>query len=107
MFEDFRSQQKTRHAEQEQALNELLEKLNRRQRRLDTRQDAIDERKREQECQQTCLDGVGKAPSMFLFSVPSGNVNNPLQRRPSRTYGRSWTKKRIICLIGLRIVPYV
>ena len=67
------------------ALNELLEKLNRRQRRLDTRQDAIDERKREQECQQTCLDGVGKAPSMFLFSVPSGNVNNHLQRRPSRT----------------------
>ena len=89
------------------ALNELLEKLNRRQRRLDTRQDAIDEQKRDQERQQTCLDGVGKAPSMFLFSVPAGNVNNPLQRRPSRTYGRSWTKKRIICLIGSRIVPYV
>ena len=103
-FEDFRSQQKARYTEQEQALNELREILDRRQRHLDTRQDDIEEQKREQERQQKCLDGVGKAPSMFLFSVPSGKVNNPLQPRPSRTYASSWTKRRISCLIGSRIV---
>ena len=111
----------------------------------------MDEQEREQECQQTCLDGVGKASSRFLFtsraaaesncgvdyffvcffvssgdfclqvllasfackfclqvllvSVPLGN-NNPLQPRPSRSYGRSWTKRRIICLIGSRIAAY-
>ena len=36
----------------------------------------MDEQEREQECQQTCLDGVGKASSRFLFTSRAAAESN-------------------------------